>query len=206
MSEAMTEQAAVDATKAPAVPGATAGQDARNDGNDLDTLLAEYDQQVRPAPTPQTQPEQKSGTDAVAKPAADPDVAEVKRYIFKQDMDKTVKSIRGELPSDYFDDSLVKAWIEAQAEEDPRLGLAWANRHSNPKQFEKVVDTLGRKFSKQYGKLPDKQATDDREAVSAAVRGASHRAPEGKAPDFSGMNNAEFREEHKKLYGYYPPV
>lgn len=206
MSEATTEHTAVDATTAPAVPGATAGQDARNDGNDLDTLLAEYDQQVRPAPTPQTQPEQKSGTDAIAKPAADPDVAEVKRYIFKQDMDKTVKSVRGDLDAGYFKDSLVKAWIEAQAEEDPRLGLAWANRHSNPKQFEKVVDTLGRKFSSEFGKMPDKQATDDREAVTAAVRGASHKAPEGKAPDYSRMSNAEFREAHYKEHGYYPPV
>lgn len=206
MTDTQTTQTAVDAPNAPAEPG-VAGNDAQTNGDDLDKLLAEYDEKAAPpAATTPAQPEQKPGTDTTAKPATDPDVAEVKRYIFKQDMDKTVKAVRGDLSPDYFDDSLVKAWIEAQAEADPRLGLAWANRHNNPKQFEKVVDTLGRNFAKRYGKLPDKQATEDREAVTDAVRSASTKAPPAQAPNYAGMTNAEFREAHKRDYGYYPPV
>ena len=199
MTDTTTTQTAVDATKTPAEPGA-AVNDAQNNGDELDTLLKEYDNAAAPAAAKTAQPEQ-VGADTTTKNAPDPEIAEVKRYIFKQDMDKTVKSIRGDLSPEYFDDSLVKAWIEAQAEADPRLGLAWANRHSNPKQFEKVVGTLGRQFSKQYGKLPDRQATEDRDAVTAAVRGASTRAPEGQPPDFRRMSDAEFAQEKDKMFG-----
>ncbi len=206
MSEATTEQTAVDATKAPAVPGVTDGQDARKEGDDVDALLNEFQASTKtPEPTPQPKPEQKAGTDATTS-QPDSGVAEVRAYIRKQDMDKTVKAIRGDLDPDRHDDRIIEAWLNVRATEDPRLAAAWVNRHNNPVAFDKIVANLGREYTKKYGSLPDKQATEDREAVTAAVRGASHKAPEGKAPDFAGMNNAEYRAEHKKLYGYYPQV
>lgn len=207
MTEATTEQTAVDATKAPALPGATAGQDARQDGDDVDTLLNEFQASTKaPEPTPQTQPEPKAGTDVIKAPVSDPAVAEVRNYIFRQDMDKTIKAVRGDLDPDRFDDGIVEAYLDMRARKDPRVATAWENRHRNPQQFEKLVAGLGREFTKKYGTMPDKQATEDRELVTAAVRGASTKAPEGKAPDFSGLNNHEYREQHKKAYGYYPSV
>lgn len=199
-----TTQTAVDETKAAAPPAAAGAQDAQQDGDSLDALLKEYDQTAgAPPAAAATQPEQKTGTDTTTtqKPATDPAVAEVQRYIFRQDMDKTVKAVRGELPADYFDDPFVKAWIDSRAEEDPRLAQAWVNRHANPKQFEKVVGTLGREFSKKYGKLPDRAATEDRDAVTAAVRGASTKAPEGQAPNFSSLTDQQFAAEKDRLFG-----
>jgi len=125
----------------------------------------------------------------------------VQRYIFRQDMDKTVKSIRGDLDPEMFDDATVRGWINARADDDPRLAQAWVNRHNNPKQFEKVVTQLGRDFQKKFSKMPDKGATEDRDAVTAAVRGASTRAPAGQAPDFSRMTDREFQAEKDKLLG-----
>lgn len=207
MSEATTEQTAVDATKAPALPGAADGQDARKDGDDVDALLNTFESSVKPAPEPKPQPkpEPKAGTDATT-PQPDPAVAEVRAYIRKQDMTKTVAAVRGDLDPERHDDRLVEAWLNVRATEDPRIANAWVNRHNSPQAFEKIVAHLGREFQKKYGNLPDKQATEDREAVTAAVRGASTKAPEGKAPDFAGMSNSQYREEHKKLYGYYPNV
>jgi hypothetical protein len=101
---------------------------------------------------------------------------------FQKDMNATIKNVRGDLPEELFDGPLVQAWIDAQAKKDPRLATAWANRHTDPKKFEQVVGALGKEFSKIRPKLPDKQATEDREAVTAAVRGASTQAPAGKAP------------------------
>lgn len=210
MSEAQTTQTAVDTTTAPAQPGATA-PDARNDGDDLDRLLSEYDESGRARTPPEP-----------ARPATNADTAnpdlraladEVKglrterqQETFRRDMDAMTKNVRGDLDPEFFDDSFMEAWIDKQARDDPRLLQAFANRHANPKQFQKVVDTLGRSFNKRYSKLPDKSATEDREAVTAAVRGASTRAPEGKAPDYGKMSNQEFREAHKKEHGYYPSV
>ena len=204
MSEDTTTQAVVDEAKVTAEP-VTAATNAREDGDDLDKLLSEFDSAAPETPKPEPKAEGADDLKVVAEQLKGW-MGEQQRAQFKQDMDKTMKSVRGDLDPEFFDDSFVKAWIDVEATNDPRLSKAWVNRHSNPKQFERVVDLLGRKFSKKYGKLPDKGATEDREAVTAAVRGASTKAPEGKAPDFAGMNNAEYREAHKKEYGYYPAV
>lgn len=201
MSEDQTTQTAVDATNPPAQPGA-AVQDAQTNGDDLDALLKEYETTTAPAAATTTaSPAPQAGTDTIKTPTPDPAIADVQRYIFRQDMDKTVAAIRGDLPADYFDDTLVKSWINARADEDPRLAQAWVNRHTNPKQFEKVVGSLKGEFAKKYGKLPDKQATDDRIAVADAVRGASTKAPVGQAPDFSRLSDAQFAAEKDKMFG-----
>lgn len=198
MSEENT-QTVVDETNVAAVP-ATEATSARTD-DDLDTLLKEFDTETK-SPEP-AQP-------ATAAPAAiDPAVANetvlseakfIRQERFQKDMDETIKKVRGDLPEELFDGSLVQAWIDSQATKDPRLAQAWANRHADPKKFGQVVTELGKRFSK-YGKLPDKQATEDREAVTAAVRGASTRAPEGKAPDFSRLTPAEFQAEKDRMFG-----
>lgn len=206
MSEEQTTQTAVDATNTPAVPGVT--EDSAREGDDLDKLLAEFDGgKTRPAPEP-TKPEQ-TGTPDDLKALAD-EVrglrTERQQETFRRDMDATIKNVRGDLDPEFFDDTFIESWVDSQARKDPRLATAWANRHANPQQFQKVVDTLGRSFAKKYSKLPDKQATEDREAVTAAVRGASTKAPEGKAPDFASLSNNEYRTTVKQLYGFDPGV
>lgn len=203
-----TTQAAVDDTKASAKPDA-AVDSARNDGDELDKLLAEFDDSKPKAPPEPAKPEPKAGEADDLKAAKDEVLSardEIRQERFKKDMGETIAEVRGDLPTDYFDDHFVQAYIDSRAAADPRLSKAWVERHSNPQAFKRVKGALAREFASKYGKLPDKQATEDREAVTAAVRGASTRAPEGKAPDYAGMSNAEFREAHKKDYGYYPPV
>jgi hypothetical protein len=209
MSEAQATQTAVDAPDATATP-VVEGNGAQNKADDLDTLLSEFDEGAnKTSAAAQTQPEPKTVTDNDLKQTYEQMrafVGEAQGLRFRQDMDATIKDVRGDLDSDLFDADFVESWLDGQARKDPRLANAWANRSANPKAFQKVKTELGRNFQKKYGKLPDKGATEDREAVTAAVRGASTQAPASKAPDFSGMSNAEFREAHKKHYGYYPNV
>ena len=200
-----TTQTAVDATQTPAQPGVTDAGAQTSGGDELDKLLSEFTTQTTSQTPQQTaQPEPKAGTDSDLKTVLD----EVKglrteraQERFQRDMGETIKNVRGDLDPEFFDDALVRGWIDAQAEQDTRLATAWANRHANPKQFQKVVETLGRNFSKKFSKLPDRGATDDREAVSHAVRGASKQAPDGQAPDYSRMTDAQLREAKDKLYG-----
>jgi hypothetical protein len=197
-----TTQAAVDETKAPAAPGAEVDS-ARKDGDDLDKILAEFDEGTKPAPAA-AKPEPKAGEADDLKAAKDEVLSardEIRQERFKKDMHSTVMEVRGDLPADFFDDRFVQAWIDARATDDPRLSKAWIERNSNPQQFKRVVGALSREFAKKYGKLPDKQATEDREAVTAAVRGASTKAPEGKAPDLSRLTDTEFVAEKEKLFG-----
>lgn len=203
MSEEL-QQAVVDETKAPAEPGAEV-ENARETTDDLDTLLKQFEQtEAKPPETPK--PEHAGADDSKLLEPIKGTVSAIEQRLFRQDMDETVKKVRGDLDPEFFDDDFVESWLDAQARNDRRLQQAWVERHNNPRQFQKVIEGLSRGFAKKYGKLPDKGATEDREAVTAAVRGASTKAPEGKAPDYSNMSNAEFREAHKKEYGYYPPV
>lgn len=207
MSEDQVTQTVVDEAKSPAEPGAAADS-ARNE-DDLDALLAQFEDKGDARPSTPTKPEPKAvQADEIA--AARDEVLrardEILREKWTKDMRATVAAVRGELPSDIFDDKLVQAWIEARAMDDSRLTQAWKDRDANPQQFKRIVGALGREFTQKYGKLPDKNATEDREAVAAAVRGASTKAPEGKPPDFSGMQNREYNQTVKQLYGFDPGV
>lgn len=200
MSEEQTTQSVVDEPKVAALPD-TEATSARQD-DDLDTLLAQFDES-KPAPSASAKPEQVDAANDTQ--VANQTVLDEAKFIrserFKKDMDTTIKEVRGDLPEDFFDGQFIQAWIDSQAMKDPRLGNAWSDRHKDPQKFKQVVGALGKEFAKKYGKLPDKNATEDREAVTAAVRGASTRAPEGKAPDFSRMTDGEFAKEWEKVSG-----
>lgn len=209
MSEATPTQPVVTETNAQPQAGAEV-TDARTEGADLDTLLKTYDEQT--TTTPATPP-----TPAQA-PAADPDlkalagevqqmkgfVNEANKLRFQHDMNATVETIRGDLDPEIFDAALVKGWLNAQAEEDPRLAQAWLERHANPKHFEQVKAALAKNFAKKFSKMPDRQATEDREAVTAHMRGASTRTPEDKPVNYAGMSNNDAAADIEKKYGYRP--
>ena len=204
-----TTQTVVDETKTPAQPGAEV-KDARNDGDDLETLLAEFktgtETKVDTASTTQTdtQPDVKSLMAEVQSMKGA--ITEVSNFQFKQDMGSLVKNVRGELDSEIFDDETVEAWIDGRARRDPRLQQAWLQRKSNPAAFERIAGELGKQFTKKFGKLPDKNATEDREVVAAAVRGASTKAPAEQPPNFSRMSNSEYRKDVQERYGFDPGV
>jgi len=206
VSEEVTKQAAVEVTEAQAKPAAEAAN-ARDEGDDLDKILSSYDEQVgKPAegaakPTPEQKPGAVNDQLVTEVRGA---LAEINQVRYRQDMDGMIKAVRGDVNSDIADDTLVEAWLDAQARQDPRLQRAWLDRVSNPKQFQKVQQQLAKGFQSKFSKLPDKQATDDREAVAAAVRGTSTKAPEGKAPNYSRLGNNEFAEQIEKDFGFRP--
>lgn len=221
------QQTVVENADAEATPGAE-GADARID-DALETLLSEYDsagQSATPDAAPQTQasevaasqsiPEQQPGTvseDSVLSQRLNNvetvlnanQVDEFNRQV-TTDMNKVIKGIRGDLDAELYDDGIVDGWVRKQAKENPKLDIAWSQRHADPKQFEKVVATLGRKFHKKFSSLPDKQATEDKEAVTAAVRGSSTKAPENKPTNYSRLSDAEYRKSVIAEHGYDPMV
>ena len=201
MSEDQTTQAAVDETKVPAQPG-TEAPSARTD-DDLDTLLAEFDGSKTSSPEPAKPEPRVEAADDVNDATAEVLRArdEIRQDRFKRDMNDTIEKVRGDLPGDFYDNTFMQAWIDAKASSDPRLAAAWVQRNENPQKFKQVVGALGKEFAKKYGKLPDRQATEDREAVTAAVRGSSTRAPEGKAPDYAAMTPGDFQAEKDRMFG-----
>ena len=192
------QQPVVDETKVSATPE-TQVDSARNDGTDLDTLLAEFNQQTAPKTDPVSPPQTQQQP---VQP--DPLVTRLYQRFEKEDISKLVKDVKGDLDED---DEMVEAWVDAKARRDPRLQQAWMEREAKPQAFQKIAKELGREFAKRASKRPDPQATEDRNAVAAAVRGAStNRVPDAQAPNHSMQNNAEFRKSVRENYGFDPGV
>lgn len=173
-------------------------------GDDLETLLAEYEKE-----TGTSQPQQ-----ATQKQPDDDTAERLKRLEqqlnereYQSDIGAAINAVRGDLSSDQFDDAFMDAWLNARAKEDPRVATAWLKRHENPNGFKKVLNGLGHQFAQKYGKFSDRdeEATSSREAVAAAVRGQGKPAPDGEAePDFSQMSDTEYREYVKKKFKFSP--
>lgn len=194
-----TKQPVVDDTK-PAAEPAGAVDSARNDGSDLDTLLAQYETETKktePVSPPQTQQQEQPVQ-------VDPNVSRLLSRFDREDLQKLVHEVKGDLD---FDDDLVEAWIDTQARKDPRLQRAWLEREGNPKAFGQIAKELSKSFAKRTAKRPDPALTEDREAVVAAVRGAStQRAPESSPPAYGNLSNVEYRNEVRSRYGFDPGV
>lgn len=199
-------QAVVDDTKVAAKP-ATEVDNAREDVDQLDQLLAEYDQGTRKTDTTITPPEPK-----VATPQPDEVVQKVRLLEMqasewaaekqKKAISETIAAIRGDVSPEIFDDDMVEAWLDAQARKDPRLAQAFIQRDQNPRKWAQVRTELGKSLNKKVKGLPDRQATDDREAVTFAVRGASTKVSADPPPKLGDMSDAELRNYTRKNFGF----
>jgi hypothetical protein len=198
------QQPVVDTADAQAKPVADATDSARKDVDDLDSLLAEFDQGTKKPDTVSSPDTKPTLPDALAQDvqALKSQAQEWAQEKNKRAIAETVDDIRGDVPKEVFDDEMVEAWLDAQARRDPRLAQAWLQREQNSQKWGKVKAELGRQLAKKAGSLPDRNATDDREAVAAAVRGASAKAAVEPAPNFGAMTDAELRKYNREHFGF----
>lgn len=190
---------AVEETNAEAAPTVTETSNERED--DLDKLLAEFDEgtKTEPKAEPDARPEQKpDDLDKLRRFAEDYEARELQREILD-----TVHQIKEKHEAlGLLSDGFLEARLQYEASRDPRLAKAWVDRHQNPDAWGKVLDGLGSKLSGEISSRPDPQLTQDRETVRNAVRGVSTAPAAADAPkndDLSKMNDAEFEEYKKKL-------
>jgi hypothetical protein len=199
----MTEQTVGTVPEAQAQPGAEVTT-AQDKGFDLDGLLSEFTEQTKPVTQPQTEPQK------AAAPAVDPDVKrkldKLDDLLFKQEWNPVLGRIRGDIPAEVMSDDELTDLMNGRAMRDVRLKNAWENRASNPAAWSKVEKALNAELTKKFQKLPDAATTEDVAAVTAAVRGASNKAPPAQAPKFGNMSNAEYRKYVKENHGYDPGV
>lgn len=200
-----TTQAAVDETETQVTPAVEdAGAQGKTD--DLDSFLNEYESQTKqPEPTS----ERKANADLESQ------VLELRTQLNSfvqsaaekknsEDLTNAIKEVRGNLD---VQDWMVEGWISHQARTNPKINDVWNNRENDPTAARRLLSSLKTKFAGEQAKSPDRNATEDREAVAAAVRTASStKAPEEKPPDYAVQNDGEFRQSVKKQYGYDPGV
>ena len=211
MSEDQIKQAVVDEPKTPAEPGAE-GAGARNDGDDFDLnkFLDEYGKTVETKPAPAAQPEQTGTADVSQLLALQNEITDLRRYVTgdkdKADFVKAAQEIRGDADSELFSNGMIRGWIQDRPRaEIEKIDKIWENRASDPATFKRMIAGFKQEFVKgpvaKLRQLPDANATEDRDAVAHAVRGASTKAPPEKAPDYSKMSPGEFQAEKDRLFG-----
>ena len=198
MTEANT-QAVVEDTNVEATPS-TAADNAQ--GNDLASFLEDYEKNASPQ-TPQPQPKQAADeTSVVVELKSRLEAIESKQVLEKntKDFNDAVSQIKGDLDVPEF---VVKGWLLDHAGKNKAIDKIFDNRESNPQAFKQMLARMQKDFaattSKVLGKQVDANATEDRQAVAAAVKGATTRAPESRPPDIGKMSDHEFREYQKSI-------
>jgi hypothetical protein len=121
----------------------------------------------------------------------------------RADFDKVVAEIDKDLKE--FPDlpaNFSRDWLMARGLDDPKLRDAFDGRRQFPRIWARAKQDAAAQLYKLASSRPDRQLSEDRMAVSAAVRGASSsHAPAEPQPDMAHMNNAEYRRYISQKYG-----
>lgn len=194
MTDVVNTQTAAQPTEAPASPGAEVTGAQVDTAADLDSLLSSFDTETqKPATAPEPKPAAQS---TVVDLEARKELAALK---FEREFKPVLAAVRGDIPAEVLSDEELTDLIDGRAKRDTRLQNAWNNRANNPKAWSGVQKALSAEIAKKFSKLPDPDATEDRAAVTAAVRGASQAAPREAAPNYGAMTDAEFQKEKARL-------
>lgn len=157
----------------------------------LDDIFNEYDE--KSGDTEQRQ--QKTESSRESSGLTPEEIEEIRAERQRKAVDSAIRDVKGD---DDWDDELVEGILHARAVRDPRISEAFMNRSRNPERWQSVAKAIRKDIAKKLSPV-DQRATDDHEAVAAAVRGASTKAPEEEAPDFSGMTDSEFERMKSNL-------
>lgn len=160
--------------------------------DELDALMSEFDSEIGKAPSEQDAQQNGDMTEVLSF------IREQKAEAAKKDanagLDDAVKQLQRELGEDT-PPMVVKGLLHAFAVDQPGIVKAFEERKSNPTRWERTLRALAPKVREAMGSSVDRSVTQDREAISAAVRGANTTAPEGKqvtAKDVAKMSDKEF--------------
>ena len=154
----------------------------------LDDILSDFDQQMQP----QQQQQQQVEPDRLAN--IEQYVQQQQQHQIRTEIDSEMGKLRG------LNDSLsnlsnqdLEGLVTARVQQDPRIGNAFSQRHSNPSAWDKVMRGMSQDIAKIFER-PDPGVTADQSAMRAAVESqpdiSEPDAPSTK--DLNNMNDAEF--------------
>lgn len=175
----MTEeqQTVTDDTNGQDQPAAE-GAGERDKAPSLDELLAQYEEAKDGKDKPDDPGKKADGDDRVAR--LESELEEIRKRDqereYSGDVQKAVKTIRGDFDAGTFTDRRMEGWLTAEAQDDPRIARAWTDRSNNPTAWAQIEGQLAQRFADFVKSIPDKIATEDRAAIADAMRGASKKA------------------------------
>ena len=192
MTDSNTQAVAPEAEAVAAPPAeATSAQDTTQS---MDELLREFETTTaKPQPAPEA-----------VKPAAVDPVADVRRELaelkVQKQLDAVLTRIRGDVPEDVLSNEELLDLLDGKAKRDPRIRDAFQRyiEKSDTTSWSKLEKALKAEIGKKFQPRTDANATADRDAVAAAVRGTSTKAPDEKQPAYGAMSNSDFQKELAK--------
>ncbi len=111
----------------------------------------------------------------------------------QKDAAAAFETIRGNLPSEMFDDRMLDAWVNSRAASDLAIQQAWQNRLVDPRTYERTLNKLAIEFGEKFRRY-EPESEVDHAAIAQAVRGAGGKTPPEPPPRFDRMSDAEFAQ------------
>ena len=166
-----------------------------DDGTDLDSLIAQFEQGTKPVDSP-PEPKQPSVNDQTLA-----SIRFLEQRVRQEDVSKAVSNIFRDVE---WDDDMKQAWLISKANKNPAIEKAFDNRFADPGTWQKFEKALAKEADKYRSKTKvDEEATADHAAVAQAVRGASStRGTAEPPPDLSKMSDAELRKYTQENWGF----
>jgi len=160
---------------------------------DLDSILNEYESKTVEQPAVEPQADKRDQfLDMMISDFQEKDQSKTQSAI--ADAATALKTESGSDLPDYF----MKGLLEQKAAEDPRFADAFLKRAQDPNGWDRVVKAFGKQVRHDLDNVPDKKVTEDREALTAAVRSAQTQQTQS-TPDIGGMSNADFENYKRSL-------
>ena len=188
-------------TPAPAAAPAAAPAD------DIDALFKEFEDgtQAPVVPAPAAAPARPA---APTVEALSRQVNELQSRLVGEDFEKAVKSTIDTIKDR--DDRLkpvsekvVRALLDVQAREDPRIRSAFDNRQQNPQAWGKILSSIAKKLGDEFAaSMPNENLTNARDAARHLAVGSHSSAPPGglkSVAEMKRMSDSELAEYAKSI-------
>lgn len=102
---------------------------------------------------------------------------ELGRALDRLDLTEMLRTIREEIPeSSGMSDDMALSYLKALYDQDEKVKRDWDNRRSNPSAWQNRQAYVLHRVQNELRRLPDREATADRDLVTQAMRGAGRDA------------------------------
>jgi hypothetical protein len=183
----------------------------REDVDELDKLLAQWDEETKSATVspPEPQPAPYDYSDQIRQASVQAWVDQEKLLAQQAgiergfqlaqeyaELDRVTKSIVADTGAPV---EMVNAYFDGLTNKNPQwaeqVRAAFAGRHSNPAAWERAISDAKKSFHKEWSSRPDPDLTEDRMAVASAVRGSvsEKSMPADPPPNLGHLSDAEYR-------------
>ena len=204
MNDSVTDSNA-DVPPAGEVPAAGETDAASQETLSVDSLLAEYDEQVTPlvVKTPDTPAAKPAGQEESLAPVDNTQLSYVTNYVETQQKKETQQDIKSAVDTikganevlKGIPDTMIRGHLHDLATGDTRFLRAFQDRHSNPGGWNKILGSIAGNLAKEVATPVDENLSDTMSSLRASVNTGSPSKSDGPSDEeVANMTDQQFNE------------